>query len=271
MWRDAGENKKSMGMKDYFGKVPEHDVDVFAAEDLPEDFWPQLGDTIDEDDYAFEIPLDDDDDFDAPIPDTEEPPEPIRAASASPSNKWIEPRVDRQKLLTSIREGDEKIIRRGVRIEACAVWDTVGALGPIATRFGLFRPKQDRKLGFIRSDLNQGINNAFQALSLHDRRRSFLPMVWSKPTRGRDGSEMDAANRLEQCWFMGYHGDIGGGRHGEGLAHFSLAWMLARLRRFVDMDAANFWSPRLILSNWQVVNDAGKRGMNYALRWNKSH
>ncbi|KAI0180921.1 hypothetical protein GGR52DRAFT_522240 [Hypoxylon sp. FL1284] len=57
---------------------------------------------------------------------------------------------------------------------------------------------------------------------------------------------------LEQCWFLGYHSDIGGGTRGEGLAQFSLAWMIARLNSFVDMNLDNFWKPRLELSNWHL-------------------
>jgi hypothetical protein len=262
MWRNAGEDEKNGNGDDYFGVSADLSLKTTSGE-FADDFWPELGDGLDineEYDSAFEF---DDTFLGSPGQEDATATTLEQSISQSSNNSWIEPRIDREKLLGRIRNSDPKIIRRGVRIEVCAVWDTVGALGPLAARFGIFRPRHGRKLGFIRSDLSQGINNAFQALSLHDRRRSFLPMVWRKPTQGHIEMTNGTNHRLEQCWFMGYHGDVGGGTHGEGLAHFSLAWMLARLRRFVDMDAANFWSPRLSLSNWHVVNDAGKPGRKY--------
>ncbi|KAF2968712.1 hypothetical protein GQX73_g4900 [Xylaria multiplex] len=166
----------------------------------------------------------------------------------------VQGRMNRTGLLESIQAADETIIHRGVRIEVCAVWDTVAALGPIVSKLGFLRPRQSRKLGFIRSDFSQGINNGFQALSLHDRRRAFLPIVWKQPQNGGNTTGNDHAQRLEQCWFMGYHGDVGGGIHGEGLAHFPLVWMLTKLWEFLDIDAYNFWNPHLGVSNWHISN-----------------
>lgn len=165
----------------------------------------------------------------------------------------VDRRLSRSELRQKIQEGDKTMVRTKISIEVCAVWDTVAALGSIVSKLGFLRPRSTKKLGFIHSDFNPGIINAFQALSLHDRRRSFLPLIWKRKLD--DGPTNSAAQRLEQCWFMGYHSDIGGGTHGEGLAHFPLAWMLARLSRFVDMDFDNFWRPHLGISNWRIIDD----------------
>ncbi|KAI1420308.1 hypothetical protein F5Y12DRAFT_791757 [Xylaria sp. FL1777] len=178
----------------------------------------------------------------------------VQIISQEKGKVWVEGRMNREDLRKSIQTASKKVVRRGIQIEVCAVWDTVAALGTIVPRLGFLRPRKSKKLGFIHSDFNPGIKNAFQALSLHDRRRSFLPMVWRRPN-GDHGTANGATQRLEQCWFMGYHSDIGGGTHGEGLAHFPLAWMLARLWTFVDMNVNNFWCPHLGVSNWCVVDD----------------
>lgn len=162
-------------------------------------------------------------------------------------------------LKVRIKSSQPDFIRRGIRVEVCTLFDTVSALGRISPRCGLFRPQANKRLHFIMSELSPGIQNAFQALSLHDRRRSFLPMVWclnkddSNASRPDSQPILGSGPRLEQCWFMGYHSDVGGGIKGEGLAHFALAWMLARLATFIDMDLDNFWAPYPNTSNWMVT------------------
>jgi len=183
-----------------------------------------------------------------------------RSSRHSPKKGFFEPRLERDHLKKAISAYDPKIVRGPVQVDVCAAWDTVGALGPLTTRLGFFRLQLFGKLGFIQSDLHPGIRNAFQALALHDRRRSFLPIVWSRPPESpQQQQQQDGGGRLEQCWFMGCHSDIGGGRKGEGLAQFSLAWMLGKLQPFVTLDYDNFWSPRPDISNWYTAPDGTAR------------
>lgn len=105
------------------------------------------------------------------------------------------------------------------RIRVCALWDTVSSIGfPIPSVFGWGIPTE---LGFVNSNLPEGVDHAFQAISLFERRFHFPPIVLRQP------QERPVNCRLQQCWFSGYHGDIGGGNEKEALAHFALAWMIA--------------------------------------------
>ncbi|KAH8880611.1 hypothetical protein GQ53DRAFT_586790, partial [Thozetella sp. PMI_491] len=116
----------------------------------------------------------------------------------------------------------KKYLYRRVRINVCAVWDTVASLGSVAN-LGSQTPQW---LTFVNSKLCCCIENAFQALALHERRKQFLPIPWRTGNTGQN---------LKQCWFLGCHGDVGGGVEDPILAHISLVWMLSQLRPFLKM------------------------------------
>lgn len=124
-----------------------------------------------------------------------------------------------------------------VRIQACAVWDTVSAIG-----------LQNTRLSFVNSDLGRNINHAFQALSLHERRSKFRPVVWKLPENnyGTDLEEVGSSHNhvpdLQQCWFPGYHSDIGGGQKKDILAQFTLIWMISKLKTYLKFDFAPIWN-----------------------------
>ncbi|GIJ81563.1 hypothetical protein Asppvi_000062 [Aspergillus pseudoviridinutans] len=138
--------------------------------------------------------------------------------------------------------GDPTQVRPSIRINACAVWDTVCSLG--VPQLGFSGPRLPSRFSFVLSDLCEGIENAFQALSLHERRLAFLPYVW-KPRETNHCS-------LQQCWFMGYHADIGGGNKDECLAHFALAWMISKLDPFVEFNKEYFWMPTASDTSWKL-------------------
>ncbi|KAI1390673.1 uncharacterized protein F4822DRAFT_426522 [Hypoxylon trugodes] len=111
-------------------------------------------------------------------------------------------------------------IHRNVRIQVCGVWDTVASIGaPLPSILGILPPSPN----FIHSDLNPKIVKAFQGLAIHEHRHNFRPIVWKCVN-----DELKSSS-LEQCWFAGYHADVGGGRKDEALAHISLAWMIHKL------------------------------------------
>ncbi|MCJ1386898.1 hypothetical protein MMC17_010026 [Xylographa soralifera] len=123
-----------------------------------------------------------------------------------------------------------KFLRRGVHIKACAVWDTVKSLGfPWPKRVP---HKKSKRYNFVNHRLTPNIDNAFQALSLDERRWHFPPVIWSKSHRNQ---------ALKQCWFLGSHSDIGGGYRNAGFANISLCWMISQLREFVLFDEEAIW------------------------------
>ncbi|KAJ8123357.1 hypothetical protein O1611_g9612 [Lasiodiplodia mahajangana] len=122
-------------------------------------------------------------------------------------------------------------IVRKPNIRVCALWDSVNSVG-FPRPWPLNRGKPT--MGFVDSRLPNGVENAFQAISLFEHRFHFHPIVLRRPKKGKCV--------LEQCWFPGYHGDIGGGNKTEALAHFALAWMIVKLRTFLSIDETALWS-----------------------------
>jgi uncharacterized protein (DUF2235 family) len=134
------------------------------------------------------------------------------------------------------------------RITACAVWDTVSSIGiPLPRYFWHWG------LRFVHSDVCHSIDFAFQALALHEHRYHFCPIIW------RDPQTIWSPQKLEQCWFSGYHADAGGGNAEDALAHFALGWMISKLKTWVQFDAAGFCNPSLPRGSWTIGGDAGVR------------
>lgn len=76
------------------------------------------------------------------------------------------------------------------------------------------------------------IEHAFQALAIDEKRLTFLPTLWHKTLDG-------PSKRLEQCWFPGVHGNIGGqaddvhtSRDREEIGHNTFAWMVCGMTLF---------------------------------------
>ena len=110
-----------------------------------------------------------------------------------------------------------------VEIEAVAVWDTVASLGlrlPVLWRYS--EPNHmfhDHRLG-------GHVRHGFHALALDETRNAYAPVLWVTP--------QDFSGHVEQVWFRGTHGDIGGQLGGRlqsrPLANLPLVWMLERLQ-----------------------------------------
>ncbi|WP_227269749.1 DUF2235 domain-containing protein [Roseobacter weihaiensis] len=108
-----------------------------------------------------------------------------------------------------------------VEIEMIGVWDTVKALGlnmPVLWRLS------EKSHAFHNHELSHNVKAGFHALALDETRVAYKPIMWSSP-EGYTG-------RVEQVWFPGTHGDIGGQLGGydaaRPLANIPLVWMLER-------------------------------------------
>ncbi len=111
-----------------------------------------------------------------------------------------------------------------IEVEMVGVWDTVKALGlpfPIVRRFS------ESKHAFHNHALGPVIRRGFHALALDETRAAFAPVLWHCP--------QDFTGRVEQVWFRGAHGDVGGMVAGRPaarpLANIPLVWMLDRAER----------------------------------------
>jgi uncharacterized protein (DUF2235 family) len=106
-------------------------------------------------------------------------------------------------------------------VEMVGVWDTVKALGLRLPVFWMFTA--DRH-AFHNHNLGPTIRHGFHALALDETRAAFAPVLWECPP--------DWQGNIEQVWFRGAHGDIGGQLGGfapaRPLANIPLVWMLDR-------------------------------------------
>ncbi|KAH8653931.1 hypothetical protein BGZ60DRAFT_158238 [Tricladium varicosporioides] len=121
-----------------------------------------------------------------------------------------------------------ELVEEEVKIEACAVWDTVSAVAHIPL---LSRPKY-RTVG---KEIPKNVKFAVQALALGERRSQFEPMVWDQPVNGND-------QILKQCWFAGNHSDVGGGNKEVTHSNITLAWMVGQLTDKIQFNQDNLWA-----------------------------
>ncbi|KAJ0132643.1 Uncharacterized protein HZ326_24263 [Fusarium oxysporum f. sp. albedinis] len=117
----------------------------------------------------------------------------------------------------------EKLGLRDVRIKVIGVWDTVGALVCDAGQDGNCSSLTDL-IWLGNPGVAREIDYAFQALAIDERRLTFPPTLWDK-------NDDDSRPVLQQCWFPGVHGNIGGGQRKdlEEIGHNTFAWMVDNL------------------------------------------
>jgi uncharacterized protein (DUF2235 family) len=104
-------------------------------------------------------------------------------------------------------------------VRMVGVWDTVGALGIPGHLFGNF---DQAKYGFLDTTLSPCIESAYHAISIDERRASFLPTLWT----GADCAPRANDSQLQQVWFPGVHCDVGGSYAENQLSNITLRWMV---------------------------------------------
>lgn len=88
------------------------------------------------------------------------------------------------------------------------VFDTVAAMGHL-----------NRSKIFYDASLNPDVKFGYHALSIDEKRAPFSPFLW-------DESKKTTEQTIEQVWFSGDHGNIGGGHEDASLSDITLQWML---------------------------------------------
>lgn len=106
-----------------------------------------------------------------------------------------------------------------VQIDMIGAWDTVKALG---IRLPLLWMLTEKSHDFHNHRMPRCARAGFHALAFHETRAAYAPIMWdSDPS-------LDA--RLEQVWFVGSHGDVGGHLSGREearpLSAIPLVWMM---------------------------------------------
>lgn len=109
-----------------------------------------------------------------------------------------------------------------IPIKMIGVWDTVKSLGinaPVLWRLTLARN------AFHNHELGDSVESGFQALAMNETRVAYSPIMW--------GNKPEWSGQLEQMWFRGAHGDVGGqiGRHKKSrpLSNIPLVWILEKV------------------------------------------
>ena len=117
----------------------------------------------------------------------------------------------------------DEYCHKDVPIAAIGVWDTVKALGlrlPVLWR--LF----EGKYKFHNHQISACVGAGFQALALDETRNTYRPEIWEESP--------DWSVLVQQVWFVGNHGDVGGQVMGSPqtrpLSNIPFVWMMQRLQ-----------------------------------------
>jgi len=106
------------------------------------------------------------------------------------------------------------------KLTMVGVWDTVGSLG-IPALFGGVDPAF---YGFLDTNLHPDVKNAYHAVAVDEKRREFPATLWTGP--------FQADQTVEQVYFSGVHGDVGGGEPAQAgvllPSDVPLSWLISK-------------------------------------------
>ncbi|HQY44862.1 MAG TPA: DUF2235 domain-containing protein [Paracoccaceae bacterium] len=150
----------------------------------------------------------------------------LRADAATERNVLLSYRYYQTAEVTAAeRQFREVFCHPQTEIEMIGVFDTVKALGVRLPFLWMWTEPQHE---FHNHALSGVVRHGFHALALDETRAVFDPILW-QTTSG------DWRGRVEQVWFRGAHGDVGGQLAGfevaRPLANIPLVWMLEHAER----------------------------------------
>lgn len=105
---------------------------------------------------------------------------------------------------------------RTTPIKLLGLWDTVAAFG-IPTDLGSL-PAQSINIG-KKLDIPRNVEQTVHLLAIDEQREPFTPTL------------VESAANVEEIWFAGVHGDVGGGFKERQLAEISLRFMIERAQQ----------------------------------------
>ena len=101
-----------------------------------------------------------------------------------------------------------------VPVTVLGLWDTVGPLGIPTTALKWLN---EHRYNFHDTELSPIVERAYHALALDEHRADYNATLWTSP--------VSVGQTIQQCWFSGAHGDVGGSYHERELADLSLSWI----------------------------------------------
>lgn len=108
-----------------------------------------------------------------------------------------------------------------IPIKVLGVYDTVGNLGVPG---GSVAASINRRFQFHNTRLHSTIEAGLHALAIDECRTVFRPSLWTREA----GEVVNSDQIVEQVWFPGSHGDVGGGFPTSALSDGPLEWMVRR-------------------------------------------
>lgn len=142
----------------------------------------------------------------------------------------------------------EKHDARRIPVRFLGVWDTVGSHG-IAGVLGQLGSMVSRAR-FHDRILSSDVERACHAVAIDECRRLFQPTLFQLSKTGAQ-----RGHQLEQSWFAGVHGNVGGGYEDTGLSDIALHWMTARAEaRGLALDPR--WRARIAPDEFGELRDS---------------
>lgn len=114
---------------------------------------------------------------------------------------------------------------RRAEIKMVGVWDTVGSVGiPSLSLEGIGR----KSFNWMHTGLRTPIKNAYHAVAIDEYRKDFLPTLWTVKNHVEHSRTIE---QVEQRWFSGSHGNVGGGYKSDALVQRPLLWILLKAQK----------------------------------------
>jgi Uncharacterized alpha/beta hydrolase domain (DUF2235) len=118
-----------------------------------------------------------------------------------------------------------------ISVKFTGVWDSVGAV-PTNNAFSAFTGGDHI---FLDVNLRKTEENIFHALAIDENRKLFDVDLLSQYVEGTDPSAPFHSPRtlesVEQRWFVGSHGNVGGGSYDDLLSQLPLKWLKSKAER----------------------------------------
>lgn len=121
-----------------------------------------------------------------------------------------------------LSQGRPQDAAKMLRVTYLGVWDTVGALG-VPERVPLSSMINQRHR-FHDSSLSKCVEWARHAVAIDETRNAFSPTLWSEESIAAINN-IHREFRVEQDWFPGNHGSVGGGGEHRKLSDAALLWI----------------------------------------------
>jgi uncharacterized protein (DUF2235 family) len=111
------------------------------------------------------------------------------------------------------------------KITYLGVFDTVGSRG-LPSAFGPISEWVNRRFSFHDLNLSEMVRSARHACAIDERRVLFPPTLWENvEALNQRAAEENRGKPYQQRWFVGGHGDVGGGVNSK-LSSFPLQWIV---------------------------------------------